>query len=321
MEHLKNYIKHGELRSDNTLHVIGVIENPMRYQSRYRIFQQWYKAMLATPNVKVYIVECSYGDRHFEVTDPNNPQHLQLYSTQPIWHKENLINLGVEKLFPSDWKYMSWCDCDVFFNKTDWALETIHRMQDYCVVQSWSDCLDLGFNGRVLQHFKSFCYQHQLGVPKQTHPSQPYQYAHTGYQFAYRRDFWEAVGGLIDFCILGSCDHHTAFALINEVDKTIHNGMTKDFFRGWDDWEFKAYRHTNGQLGYVPGFITHSFHGKKVNRQYRERWQILIEDNFDPLTNLCHDTQGLIKVIGNPKLLEDCRTYMRERQEDSIDEY
>lgn len=319
--HLVSHIKNHHLVSDNTLHVIGVIENPMRYHSRYRLFREWYKAMLETPNVKVYVVEIAYGDRHFEVTEKCNPQHLQLHSRQPIWHKESMINLAVKRLFPKDWKYMCWSDCDIFFDHKGWALETIHQMQDYSVVQPWSDALDLGFHGRVLKHFKSFCYQHQRGVPKQTHPSQPYEYAHSGFCWAARRDFYESVQGLMDFSILGSADHHMAFALINQVDRTVKQGMHKNFFRLCEEWEYRAYRHTNGHLGYVPGFIKHKHHGPKAKRYYRERWDILISNHYDPIVDLVHDTQGLVKLVGKPHLIHECRKYMLSRHEDSTEDY
>ena len=318
MQHLADHIKHHNLRSDNTLHVIGVIENPMRYHSRYRLFREWYEAMLKTPNVEVYVVEAAYQDRHFEVTDLNNPNHLQLHSHQPIWHKEGMFNLAVKHLIPKDAKYIGCSDTDIFFDNPHWAQEAMHQMQDYSVIQPWSDCVDLGFRGRVLKHFKSFCYQHQRGVPKQTHPSQPYEYAHSGYIWCYRRDFWEAVRGNMDFCILGSADHHQAFATIGQVNRTIKHGMHPNFFKLCHEWQYRAYRHTNGLLGYVPGFIKHKHHGKKANRKYRERWDILIKNHFDPIKDLVHDTQGMVKLIGKPHLLHACRKYMLERHEDDV---
>lgn len=318
--HLVRHIKNTSLVSDNTMHVVGVIENAMRYQSRIRLFREWYEAMLNTPNVKVYVVEIAHADRQFEITDKCNPNHLQLHSRQPIWHKESMQNLAVSRLFPADWKYACFSDCDVFFDHAGWALESIHQMQDYSVIQPWSDCADLGFHGHILKHFKSFCFQHQKGVPKQTHPSQPYEYAHSGFAWCYRRDFFEAVQGFMDFSILGSADHHQAFALIGEVNKTIKHGMNPNFFRLCREWEFRALRHTNGHLGYVPGFLKHKHHGPKTRRMYRERWDILLHNHFDPINDLVHDTQGLIKLIGKPHLLEDCRKYMRHRHEDSIED-
>lgn len=319
--HLVNHINHSDLVSDNTLHVIGVIENPMRYHSRLRLFREWQEHMLSTPNVKLYIVEAAYKDRHFEVTEKCNPNHLQLHSHQPIWHKENMQNLGIKYLLPKDWKYVCLSDCDIFFDHGGWAQEALHQMQDYSVIQPWSDCVDLGFRGRILKHFKSFCYQHQREIQKQTHPSQPYEYCHTGYSWCYRRDFYEAVNGFVDFAILGSADHHQGFALINEVCNTIKKGVTENFSKLLYEWQYRAFRHTNGHLGYVPGFIKHKHHGKKSDRRYRERWDILIKNHYDPVKDLVYDTQGLIKLIGKPNLIHDCRKYMLHRNEDTIEDY
>lgn len=126
--------------------------------------------------------------------------------------------------------------------------------------------------------------------------------------------------GWMDFAILGSADHHQGFALIGEANKTIKKGMSPNFFKMVYDWQYLANRHTNGQLGYVPGFIKHKHHGKKSDRKYRERWDILIENKYDPMGDLVHDTQGLIKVIGKPQLVHECRKYMLYRNEDTIED-
>lgn len=323
-DHLINHINHSDLTSDNTLHVVGVITNPVRYHSRYRLFREWYEVMRKTPNVKVYVVEAAYGDRRHECTESGNPQHLQLRFWQDIWIKENLINLAVKRLLPNNWKYLCWSDCDVFFLDQNWAQESMHQMQHYSIIQPWSDCLDLGFHGNVLQHFKSFCYQHRKGVPKQCHPTEPYEYAHSGYVWACRRDFWEAVGGLLDWSILGSADHHCAWGLINKIHHSVHDKMHPNFKALAMEWQRKAYRHCHGHVGFVKGRIEHRFHGPKVRknggRQYRERWQILIKHAFDPIKDLTYDAQGIIRLDGKPQLIQDCREYMVNRLEDSIED-
>lgn len=274
--------------------------------------------MEATPNVKLYVVETAFGDRHFEITEKNNPQHLQLHTDSHIWTKENTINLGVRYLLPRDWRYMAWIDGDVFFDNPNWAMETMHQLQHFNVVQPWSQCLDLDFRGGIMQTFQSFGYIDQCGHKKQKHPSEPYIYAHTGMAWACTRAFWEAVQGLMDFSILGSADHHMGFGMIGEVKDTIHKGMSPGFFRRCLEWQQRAVPFTDLEVGYVPGFIKHSFHGKKVNRKYRERWHILIDNKFDPDTDLAYDTQGLLRLVEKPRLEKAIRHYMIERNEDEI---
>lgn len=312
---------HGKLCHDNVLHVIGVVSNPVRYQSRYRLFRKWLAEMEATPHVKVYVVEIAFGDREFEIAEENNPAHLQLRTRHELWHKENMINLAVRHLLPRNWKYVSWIDGDVFFPDKSWAMETIQQLQHYHVVQPWTDAIDLGSSGNVLQHFQSFCYIHRLKVPKQTHPSQPYKYAHTGFAWACTRLFWENVGGLMDWCIVGSADHHMAWAMINQVQHSVHQGMTPEFKRKALLWQQAAYWMTKGHLGFVKTRIEHAFHGPKAKRGYRSRWSIFIDHQFDPSADLAYDEQGLLKILDKDAMQQEIHDYNRARDEDSTSDY
>lgn len=319
--HLVNHIQHSCLTNDNTLHVVLPITNPMRWHSRYRLFRQCYAELMATANVKVYVVEVAYGDRQFECTEAGNPQHLQLRSKQEIWVKEGMINLAVKRLFPLHWKYMAWLDADISFADPHWAQEALHQLQFFNVIQPWRDCLDLGFHGTVLQHFQSFCYIHRLGVPKQKHPTQPYKYAHTGYAWCCTKVFWEMVGGLMDFAILGSADHHQGFGMVGDVKDTVHKDVHPNFKRLCNEWSERAYRACQGRLGFVPTRISHAFHGPKAKRKYRERWAIPIKHNYDPVTDLTYDEQGLPHLIGKPALLQDCHEYHVARNEDNLEDW
>lgn len=308
-----------DLNSDNTLHVISVLSNPARWHSRYRIFHHWMKAMGKTPNVALHIVESAYGDRKHELTQATNFNHLQVRTHSELWNKENLINLGVRHLLPRDWKYMAWVDGDVFFQDESWALETLHELQHFAVVQPWQTCLDLGPRGHGMNLFKSFGYVHELGIPKQKNASEPYTYGHTGYAWACRRDFYENVGGLIDFAILGSADHHMAWAMIGDVNHTVPKGL-EDYLRLCQDWQKKALKITNGEVGFTHGRIEHVFHGSKNKRYYRSRWQILIDNHFTPSQDLIYDSQGVLYLKGKPELEQAIRKYNRSRCEDGIEE-
>lgn len=318
-KHIVNAINNHELKSDTILHVIGVISNPARFHSRYRLARQWIESMQKTKHVRLYLVELAFGDRHHELTDASNPAHLQLRGSGELWHKENLINLG-RRLLPHDARYVCWEDADVYHENENWALETIHQLQHYPVVQTWSECTDMGPYGNALSLFHSFAKLAHQGVRMQTCPTQPYQYGHSGFSWACTREFWENTKGLLDFAILGSADHHMAWAMLNHVDWSVHGGMSEEFKRRAREWQRNAYRVTHGHIGYVPGMLKHFWHGKKRDRKYRERWQILIEHKFNPDTHLRYDSQGLLQLVNHPHLEEDIRKYCRQRNEDSIDE-
>ncbi len=326
MNHLVSHIKNPDLVSDSTLHVIGVVSNPVRWQSRVRLARQWIEEMEKTPNVKAYVVEAAYGDRHFEITNAHNPQHLQLRIKSEIWIKENLINLGVKHLLPSNWKYMAWVDMDVHFRDSSWALATVHQLQHYNLVQPWSHASDLDFHGGVHQSFKSFGYLHAGGKQKwHGKGKEGYEYAHTGFAWACTRYWYENVEKLLDFCIFGSADHHMAWACLGLVKETIHSEVNQGYLDACFDWQKKAMRATaNGvQVGFSHGRIEHHFHGPKERRQYWNRWMIPIEHGFDPHTDIGYDSQGVVQFIG-PKKYEferDIMRYNRHRLEDSIEQY
>jgi hypothetical protein len=60
-----------------------------------------------------------------------------------LWQKERLLNLAI-KLVPSDVSTIAWLDCDIIFEKADWANEAKDQLEDLNIVQPFSDVLDLG---------------------------------------------------------------------------------------------------------------------------------------------------------------------------------
>lgn len=275
--------------------------------------------MLKTSNIKLYVVETAFGDRHFEVTDASNPNHLQLRTSQNIWHKENMINLGIRHLLPRDWKYVAWVDGDVYFQNDNWATETLHALQHYNLIQPWSEAIDMGPNGESLQMFRSFASLVAKGVTQQVNKTDPYPFGHPGFAYAATRTLLENTGGVMDFPVLGSADAHMAWGSINKVEMSMHDKMNPEFKRLANDWQTKAYQVTQGRIGYIPGTIHHAFHGPKTKRFYRERWQILVDHDYNPTADLRRDANGLIYIVGKPALVEDIHRYMISRQEDSIE--
>ncbi len=314
--HLVQHIHHTALCSDNTLHVVGVISNPERYNSRYRLAREWLERMQSTPNVQVHLVEAAFGDRRHEIEAPS--KHCLRVHTN-AWIKENMINLGVKHLLPVDWRYLAWVDCDVEFRNPTWAQETLHQLQHFAVLQPWAHVADLTHRGSVHSSTASFGYTDVTGK-RQTQTPNGYTYGHTGYAWACTRAFWEQVEGLVDFCILGSADHHMALGMVGETERTIHTQMIGPFFRRLLEWQSRAVRVSHREVGFVEGRIEHHFHGPKKRRYYRERWQILVEHGFNPDTDLMRDAQGVIHIVGKPALESAIRKYNRSRHEDSIED-
>jgi hypothetical protein len=234
------------------------------------------------------------------------------------WNKESLVRIGVSRLPPGA-KNVFWIDADVEFENDNWVMDSLHALEQYPVIQPWSEALDLGPEGSPMfikgSHVQtSFCkvwrQNGEILLP-------PYAYAHPGYAWGMRRSTWDAMGGLIDTSGLGAGDHQMAMAMVGKTAYSIHGETTEDYQRPIKAWGARADIHIAGRLGFCQGLIKHFFHGAKVKRQYNGRWQILIKHKFSPSTDLTVNSYGVVEFAGNkPGLEHDVDIYYRSRGED-----
>lgn len=296
------------------LHVITVISNPVRYKSRARLLNQFLNHSREL-KVTQWVIEAVFGERPPEVCDPDDPHHIIVRCDHELWIKEALINKAIQHL-PPDWKYVAWCDGDVQFIRADcWAIEVVHALQHYAVVQPWSHAVDLGPEGETIGSSTSFMCRYFEGMKLTDRYAPSF---HPGYCWAWRRDAWEAMGGMIEEAICGAGDRHMACALIGQPDISIPRGVHPNYNRMVQVWAERAERIIKRNVGIVPGTLLHYFHGWKADRRYHDRWKILVENQFDPTTDLRRNWQGIIHLADNkPKLRDDLRRYFRARKEDA----
>lgn len=107
------------------LAVIAVCFNPVRYETRYDLYRNFEQHM-SESGVFLLTVECLFESapvfglprQVFEVTEANNPRHLQLTAPSILWMKENLINIAVKHL-PERFEYIAWIDTDIEFEVSE----------------------------------------------------------------------------------------------------------------------------------------------------------------------------------------------------------
>jgi hypothetical protein len=304
------------MRAD-LLHVIAAVANPIRWNSRIRLARDFIAHMLDS-GVHVTIVECAYGDRPFDLAEVAGINHVGVRAKTLLWNKECLLNLGMARTPAA--KYLAFLDADIRFRKPDWAAETVHALQQYDVVQPWSDCYDLGPDDDHLHVHRSFCRLWADGRPIVQGPNalDGYQFGHPGYAWAFTRQALDWLGGLIETASLGAADHHMALALIGRVTDSIPGTISANYKKPMLQWQARAMRHIAGNISYVPGTIEHFWHGAKERRAYVDRWSILTGNGFDPETDLKRNSFGVFELAGNkPKLRRDIDAYFRSRNEDS----
>ena len=105
----------------NSLAVVTVIFNPIKYKSRYELYHKFDEHM-SRSGVTLLTIECIFDCpeslglplQKFEITREKDPRHLQVRAPSVLWLKENLINIAVKRL-PDYIEYVAWLDADIEF--------------------------------------------------------------------------------------------------------------------------------------------------------------------------------------------------------------
>lgn len=313
------------------LHVITMISNPVRYSSRYKLYEEFARHMRDS-GVNFWTAEVTFGKRDPHILDPRlidgrhlNSNIIHLQTDHELWHKENALNLLVEHL-PKDWEYVAWVDADIQFpvwqGPKAWYIETVQALQHHRIVQLFQNAIDIGPDGEALGTHSGFAYGHVNDLQYE----KPYRgnHMHPGYAWAMRRKTWDDTGGLIDYAILGAADNHMAHAWIGKIDFGVHPKMSGAYLAKLRAYQARCEHFVKRDIGYVKGTVIHGWHGKKKDRKYHDRWQILLKNQYDPDMDLKKDWQGLLQLtdLGDTRsntLRDEIRRYMRQRNEDSID--
>lgn len=298
---------------DDTLYVISMVSNPARFSRRYHLFEEYCVRMRRNPQVHLITIEVALGDRPYCTSAT-----LKIRSPHQLWIKENALNIAARTL-PEDAKYIAFIDTDIEFLQADWVSETIHSLQVYDVVFPWENAIDHGPSGEILQVHTSFGKRFIDHGNRYVHNEKIYGVWHPGYAIAFRRDAYNTIGGLFELDILGSGDRTTAMALVGVFSKHVNSNMTERYKATVMAYE-KRCQKLNNNIGYTSGSIRHYWHGRKSLRGYATRWSVLIENKYDPLTDVHKDTNGLLQLTEDkPKLRDQIRAYFHARNDDSVD--
>jgi len=212
----------------------------------------------------------------------------------------------------------------------------------------FTDVHYLGPKGNVLKYNRSFMSRWQSGetlamgrrpvrndlifssaAPQWSYPEpgrrpQGNGWGAPGGAWAFRREALNALGGLVDYSILGSADYYMAAALIGKLDNVLPRSYAAGFSDMLSAWQERAERHVRRNIGLVDGSCFHPWHGKFSERGYGIREQIHYIYKFNPAKDLKRDSQGLYALNDDGserymRLRDEIRAYFRARNEDSID--
>lgn len=320
--------------------VVTVLSNPVRYKRRYELYWR-FKEFCRQAGVKLITVEQAFGNRPFMVTEASDPYALQIRSFEELWHKENMITLGVKHacaIAPAlglQVREVAWVDADCRSARTprDWFEETWHQLQHYQFVQMWEWILDLdvhqnpvgvpgpSFMGNYLKY--GHPYPPGVGSACEPYSQAPKQWGSPGLAWAANIEALNQIGGIPDYAILGAGDWYLAHMLVSQLDIKGMKNYSPGYLARFQRQQELCARWIKKDVGCVSGFVLHDWHGKKVNRGYSSREQIFIQEQYNPDTDIKPDIHGMHQLeTWEPRqirLRDKIRAYFRARNEDGID--
>lgn len=227
--------------------VILVFFNPAK---SFRIIQNllYIKQLLESASIPYFIGELAAGDASHIF--PTGMKHIfQFRSGSHMFFKENLINCVISRA-PAYAKYVI-LDADVVFDEPAWVDAISEALNTYSVIQPYQFVHQLNIRFQVENTKASLCYTSQTFG---------YNGGHTGYAWAFRRDWWDRNGGLYMYALIGGgdkCLAHSAGIELEWIPKPYESDVPE--------------RSLDVLTTYLPVTIWHLPHGSLLKRNYIER--------------------------------------------------
>lgn len=312
----KSFISNNQNKNE-FLYVILPYFNYCYSMSRFKLFIEFVKRYSIDDNIRICIIEGRLKGESYQLPDShfNVYKHIAISIEDPIWIKENLINMMVSML-PKNWKYIAWIDADITFLNRNWASDTLESLKTNDFVQLFQTAVNMGPNDEAFKIDRSFGFMYKCSG-HEWNKVHKYGFWHCGYAWACTRYAYDTVGGLIDFGILGSGDHHMSLAIIGKVAMSHPESIHENYKHLLLEFESKCIKN-NLQLNYIPGTILHHWHGSLKNRKYQERWLILTKNKYDPTEDVYYNEYGVLGLSESGKrFVPMLKEYFNERNEDA----
>jgi hypothetical protein len=240
-------------------------------------------------------------------------KQIQASVINTLFLKENLYNIGAELL---DKLKLVFIDADLEFSRPDWLIATSDLLEEYDVVQPFSNAVWRdrdNLTHLIDRRCAAYC------TINGDHPHGDFY--HPGFSWAFRREFFDAIGGWYENHPTGSGDTCFWFALDDRMPRM----SAIDYWQNCNNLfattnTFSAYR--NRVLSYQPRLsylknnaALHLWHGTREKRQYLSR----NIDYLPPLVNNDYPVKrgpnGLMAWLDEKDAVK-CLQYFQSREED-----
>jgi len=133
----------------NKLGIVTCYFNPCGYRKKLENYYKFREGIL-NDQIQLLTVELAFHDKPFELTG----DVLQLRSNSVMWHKERLLNIGIERLIEDGYEKIVWCDADMMFVQDSGWTGCILRKLDSCSLIQCFDFAEQQFSDRSCVHLE-----------------------------------------------------------------------------------------------------------------------------------------------------------------------
>jgi len=258
-------------------------------------------AQLCSTNKHVWVVELLYDYEGLNNTSMRDQvdrrcKWLTLRSSSLMWHKEQMLNRLAEHLITiEDYDAVNMVDADILFTNDDWAQRIRAQLEDYQVVQSYSE-------GKSGWQPGGACQSERQGVVARWMKKQSTNANYPGGGWAARAEVW-LDAGLFEYNLVGGGDTAFASALLYPLvggDYWLEFPWSK--ISGTYQEAYHNYREclneiVGSSISYVKQEALFQIHGARSNRNYINRHRLLQDIDLRPGKELHRNTDGLLEWV------------------------
>ena len=287
--------------------------NPSKYLALFRNYQIC-TSDLKNNKVEYLTIELSF-DGEYDI--PTSEPVIQLRSDSIMWQKERLINFGVSQL-PSQYTKFAWVDCDVLFESPDWLEQAKKKLDEVDIIQLFKRVFylpngDKSYQGRHQIMVQGVIWQnrtHRNWLERRREKLLPF--SSPGFAWAANRASFE--NGLYDKNIIGSGDTFIVDSILGSWN--IHGFASKFTDAMKADMAIWLSGQKSLTYDYIPQSIYHLHHGSLKNRQYMDRHNLVLDNDFDPSLDIEIKNNVFEWASDKPNLHSGIINYFNERNED-----
>jgi len=259
-----------------------------------------YIGYLKSFGITSILLEAIYPGQDFKLTTAGNePWEIQLLVEDYVYYRENLVNVAVRKTKHLNYDYIIWLDSHQIFLNPYWWEDGIYKMARYPTVSFFHDLAHVknpGDNSTMRegtdQPGVQYVYQQTSDIHYWLNGYGGWK-AWNGNAVGVRREIYDKIEYIADYCIAGCCD-----CVFNDATMTYHWNLMDSFGsygKAMQPWIQAARKVLGGENGVVRGRLFHLYH-EHVRYDGSATRKLVKHPNLDLLNELYRDENFTIRI-------------------------